>query len=148
MKFKFNKKSGARFFEAGRLKKVEGIQILINESTYNVNEEILIQNGEYLADVKVNYSDGLNETIKSQPLTINGKNKKVILDMMSYKHRLLNIFINVKLLIAAIIVIIATLIFGDVGIYTSPIAIFVVAMGNDFYYKRDGFDNTFRAVFK
>lgn len=148
MKFKFNNKSGARLFERGRLKKISDIEIIVDGIGYKPNAEIQLVNGDYLADVKVIYSDGSSEVIKKQQLKVDGKDKKVVLDMKSYKKSLLNNLLSIKMLIAFIIFVLATVIFGDIGIYSLLIVVFVVSMGNDYYYKRDGFDKTFRAVFK
>lgn len=148
MKFKFNNKSGARLFERGRQRKVERVEVEINNVVYQIGEDIKLDEGDYFADVKVYYIDGGIEVIKRQQITVDGKDKKVVLDMMSYKHSLLNNILSIKMLVAFIIFLVATMLFGDLGVYSLLIPIFVVSMGNDFYYKRDGFDKTFRAVFK
>lgn len=137
------------------MKEVGKIEIIINGQTLLPNEEIQITPGNYKADINVIYVDGTRETIKDQEALIDGKDKKVILDMISFKARLINTFVDKKLLIAMLIIIvivggisnIATEL-GNAGIFAGVIALAVVSRGNDYYYKKYGFDETFRATIK
>lgn len=149
MEFIFKGNGCRQFFEFGRMKKVETINIAIGENIYKPNTSVNIQNGSYNADVIVIYSDGAQEIIKKQKLEINGKDKKVILDMMGVHMRLLNLFVNIRWLYIVIAVVILATLFGDIGlIIATALGLGLFYAGNDYVLKRKGFANTFRAKFK
>lgn len=81
--------------------------------------------------------------------------EKNVLDMISFKARLINTFVDKKLLIAMLVIIvivggvsIVATELGNAGIYAGVIALAIVSRGNDYYYKKHGFDETFRAIIK
>lgn len=148
MKFKFSSFTGARNLENGRKKRVEKIEIVIDGNIYQTNEEVEIAKGQYQADVNVIYTDGLMEVIKNQSVEVDGRNKKVILDMKSPLHRLTNLIFNYKFYASVIIAAILIVLFGEIGGLALIAGLAIATSGSDYYYKRDGFDKTFRAVIK
>lgn len=148
MKFKCSGLTGTRYLEQTRKKSVDKIEINISGIVYQINEEVDIKNGNYLADVNVVYTDGLVEVIKKQPLKIDGSNIKVRLDMMKPIYRVTNLLLNYKFYITSIIAGILIVLLGEIGGLALVFAILIASNGSDYYYKRDGFDKTFRAVFK
>lgn len=149
MKFIFNEKSSRYFLEFGRKKKVDSILIEINDELIAPNEEVDIKNGQYDVNVRVIYTDQTFETIKNQRLVTNGKDILVKLDMMSFFHRLVNAIVNIRFGYILFAALIASLFAPELGIILATgSAMVVFYSGNDFVYKRLGFDKTFRAKFR
>ncbi len=148
MKFKYNPKKGAYYFEMARAQKVEEIVLDIDGKIYPVNTDVIIENGSYTTNVIVKYEDGTSDVIKNQPLCIDGSDKKVTLDMKSVRYRVINLLINIKFY--------AVLLFVSILAVTFDFPMIIVAMAvggcvsqpNDTMYRLRGFDKTFRAVIK
>lgn len=148
MKFKCNYSSDIRFFELGIKKRVKKIEVVISENTYQLNTEVEIPKGSYLANVNVLYKDGMMDVIKNQQVDIDGSNKRLKLDMKTPMRRVTNFFLNYKFYVSVLISATIIYFFEDVAILSVILPAYIAGSGSDYYYKKDGFDETFRAVFK